>query len=378
MSVADKKLAQQKLIYNKQAYKNKGYQNRGVALITVMLIVAIVATLATQMSSRLMVQMQRSTNIALNQQAYWYAMGAESFSKRVLMDVFKKEPNSTNLSQVWAQGESSFPVADGTITGEISDLQACFNLNALRINDKQKNQSSANAKNNSARDGGGSPSSNSRNTSRKKKGKGNDSIKTMFTRLITGLEIEGIGNFEAEYMADALADWLDKNDVISSAGGAEDSDYAAKAFPYLAANNYLASVNELRVVEHFSVPVINALKEYTCVLPNTNLLAINVNTITSGHALLLQAILGISLADAEQAIAARDKKGFKTVDDFFNLPELAKKKIAPELKKYFVVDSEYFQFKVKASFNNSYFSLISILKVTDDTKINVISRTIGS
>jgi len=356
-------------------------KNRGVALITVMLIVAFVAILATQMSSRLMLQMQRSTNIALNQQAYWYAMGAENFSRRLLLDIFKKEPDTTNLSQLWAQGENSFPVADGSITGEITDLQACFNLNALRVGKKQNQQGT---KNNSRNDG----RNNSENLTKTENAKANDrtnngknnntSIKAMLVTLIAGLEVEGVDNFAAEYMADALADWLDENDTIASAGGAEDSDYASKAFPYLAANNYLASINELRVIEHFNVAVINALKEYTCILPNDNLLAINVNTITSEHALLLKAILGISLADAQQAIAARDDKGFKNVEDFFNLPELKKAKIAPEIKQHFVVDSDYFQFKVKASFNESYFSLISILKVTDNTQIDVISRTIGS
>jgi general secretion pathway protein K len=370
MSVVYKKPTSKIIFEDRLAYKN-----RGVALITVMLIVAIVAILATQMSSRLILQMQRSTNIALNQQAYWYAMGAESFSRRVLMDIFKKEPDSTNLSQVWAQGENSFPVTDGTITGEITDLQACFNLNALRESDKQRKTPSAEQK--TSRDKLKTTTAKTRAV-RDNKGVNNGSIKEIFTRLISGLAIEGVDSFEAEYMADALVDWLDNDDVITSAGGAEDSDYAAKAFPYLAANNYLASVNELRVVEHFSVPVINALKKYVCVLPNTNLLAVNVNTLTNENALLLKAILGISLADAQQAIAARDKEGFENIEDFFNLPELKQVKISPELKQYFVIDSDYFQFKVKASFNNSYFSLISILKVSDDTNINVISRTIGS
>ena len=67
--------------------KTKPYQNnRGVALITVLLIVALAAVLATEMTARLQLQMQRTNNITLNQQAYWYAMGAEAFAKTILIN----------------------------------------------------------------------------------------------------------------------------------------------------------------------------------------------------------------------------------------------------------------------------------------------------
>ncbi len=343
-------------------------QQKGVALITVMLIVALAAILATQMSSRLLLQMQRTTNIGLNQQAYWYAMGAEAFAKRVLIDVFSKEPETTNLSQVWAQGETSYPVDNGNITGEIFDLQACLNLNALRTKQKNTSTNTPDAK---------EPKSADKTNNGRPKNKQNSLAKNAFITLLTGLEVDGVSQFEAEYMADALSDWLDEDSVIASAGGAEDNDYAAKAFPYLTANNYLASVNELRVIEHFTVPVIEALKAYVCVLPNNNLHKININTIRSEQALLLAALLDVSRADVEQALAAREEKGFESVEDFFNLPELSKLKISAEKKKQFVVDSEYFKLKTTASFNDSYFTLNSVMKITDNNKVDVISRTIG-
>ena len=115
---------------------------KGVALISVMLIVALSSILATQMTARLLLQMQRADNISSNQQAYWYAMSAEAFAKRILITSFEKEPKLTNLEQVWAQGENTFPVEFGEITGEISDLQACLNLNALRFEKDRQEQGS--------------------------------------------------------------------------------------------------------------------------------------------------------------------------------------------------------------------------------------------
>ena len=96
---------------------------QGVALITVLLIVALAAVLVTQMTGRLQLQMQRTNNITLNQQAYWYAMGAEAFAKRILITSFKDDDTVTHLEQMWAQGETSFPVDFGQITGEIFDMR---------------------------------------------------------------------------------------------------------------------------------------------------------------------------------------------------------------------------------------------------------------
>ena len=89
------------------ADKKSRIKTRGVALITVLLIVALAAVLATQMTGRLQLQMQRTNNITLNQQAYWYAMGAEAFAKRILITSFENGNNVTNLEQMWAQGETS-------------------------------------------------------------------------------------------------------------------------------------------------------------------------------------------------------------------------------------------------------------------------------
>ena len=230
---------------------------------------------------------------------------------------------------MWAQGESTFPVDFGQITGEITDLHSCFNLNALRADDDN-----------------GNTSGNGNDTSAK------SSARLAFEELLIALSIEGVGNFEAEYMADALTDWLD-------------------------ANSYLASLGELRVIEHFTIAVINKLKDYACVLPNSNLNKVNLNTIAVDKPEILVAMLGISQNDAVQALSAREEEGFSSVADFFALPELSKAKIPPEKQQQFTVKSEYFKLKTTASFNHSYFALNTIMKVENKNNISVISRIIG-
>lgn len=360
-------------------------RQRGVALITVMLIVALASIIAAQMTTRLQTQMQRSTNISFNQQAYWYALGAEAFTKRVLIKAFKDEPDITHLEQIWATEGSNYPVDFGEISGEITDLQSCLNLNALHPEAKTKAEAenganspsnSAKAKNKTKSETASSPGS--RNSS----GSNSSSNKelpaaTVLETLIVNLNIEGIGNFEAEAMVNALTDWLDGNDIITGSGGAEDNDYASREFPYLAANNYLASVNELRLIEHFTPEVILALTPYVCVLPQNAQHLININTLDAEKPELLQALLGSSLEDAQEVLSARDSSGYKNVADFLKIKELTKIRLEKWQTAAFVIDSKYFKLKANARFNNSYFSMSSMMKVNDTQQIQVISRTIG-
>ena len=330
------------------------------------------------MTTRLQTQMQRSTNISFNQQAYWYAMGAEAFSKRILINAFKDEPDVTHLEQIWAEEGTSYPVDFGEISGELSDLQSCLNLNAMHPKAKTKDQA-AESKSSKSSSSKKSDAKTEDSDPRPKK-LGNTKqlpAATVLEGLIVNLNIEGIGAFEAEAMVNALTDWLDSNDMITGSGGAEDSDYESREFPYLAANNYLASINELRVVEHFTPAVILALTPYVCVLPNNSQHLININTLDAEKPELLQALLDSSPDEAQEVLSARDSAGYENVEDFYKLPELGKIKMEKWQKAQFVVDSQYFKLKASARFNNSYFSMSSIMQVNDTQQIQVISRTIG-
>ncbi len=338
-------------------------KQQGVALITVMLIVALAAIIAAQMTTRLQMQMQRSINISFNQQAYWYAMGAEAFSKRILIFSFKDEKKVTHLGQQWAQEATTYPVDFGNISGEITDLQSCLNLNALAA--------PLDSSGNGAGDGSPTPKLSTNSSNNKVP------ARLAFEKLLEVLAIEGVGTFEADSMANALTDWLDKDGYITGTGGAEDDDYASREFPYLAANNYLSSISELRLIEHFTPQVISSIKPYVCILEQNNAHKVNINTIAVEQPEFLQALLGSTLDEAQQILSARPEDGFATKEDFYNLPELSKVQLSEEQKESFVVDSEYFKLKASASFNDSYFSLISIMKVRDDQQIQIISRKIG-
>ena len=350
-----------------KAYKATKIRQQGVALITVMLIVALASIIAAQMTTRLQTQMQRSTNVSFNQQAYWYAMGAESFVKRLLITAFKDEPKVTHLEQIWAGEGTSYPVDFGEISGEISDLQSCLNLNALHPEAEEKNAAPPGSKVKKIQ-----PSGNKSSNKAPEK-----PAASVLEALIVNLNIDGVGPFEAESMVNALTDWLDNNDMITGSGGAEDNDYASREFPYLAANNYLASVNELRLVEHFTPAVILALTPYVCVLPQKSQHLININTLDTEKPELLQALLDSTLEEAQEVLNSRDSSGYDNINDFYQQREFSKLSVEQWQRNQFVVDSDYFKLKGSARFNNSYFNMSSIMQVSSNQQIQVISRTIG-
>ena len=256
--------------------------NRGVALIIVLLIVALVSILATEMGSRLQLQVKRVSNIKDSNQAYWYAMGAEQFAKKAISDLMEENNGVINLEQPWHQ-EFAYPVEGGGIEAQLIDAQRCFNLNALRHTNPNDPES--------------------------------QELVSAFKTLLKEAEI-GVSEYNADLLKDSLADWLDEDSNIRDYG-AEDADYESLAHPYLPANNFLINKSELRMVNGVEVAWINKLMPLVCALPQNNLLRLNVNTIEEDQAAVLAAATGLSLSDASSLLGSRPKDGYDKVATFF-------------------------------------------------------------
>jgi len=263
----------------------------GAALIIVLFIVALASILAVEMSANLLVQVQKSTNIQGHQQAKWYAYAAEELAIKALLQSKKDDPEKTTLKQIWAQqGDIPYPVDNGTLQGKITDLQACLNLNALRVKAPQAGST--------------------------------DKTNPAHTALLALLEnIEDLPAEESEEaMADSVYDWLDE-DSITYRSGAEEDEYLSRKSPYMTANSFFASSSELRLVKGFNPLVMEKILPYVCVIPGSELLAINVNTIAPEQALLLSALIdGLSESGAQSVLSVRPEEGFNNIEEFFELP----------------------------------------------------------
>lgn len=111
-------------------------RQRGMALLVVLLILSVMVIIASNMSGRLQLELRRTANITTGKQAWWYALSAEALVSKVLTQDFKDNPEVVNLSQNWARKNTVFPVDDGQLKGEVTDLQSCFNLNSLSVASK--------------------------------------------------------------------------------------------------------------------------------------------------------------------------------------------------------------------------------------------------
>lgn len=344
-------------------------RQQGVALVTVLLIVALVTIIAAEMSVRLQMQIKRLDNLNSNQQAYWYAVSAEELAKLVLSESSQDNDGNLNLSQPWAVEDMVFPVEGGQISGNIYDLQACFNVNA--VVEQLEKPGDAGADESSADESAGEDSKKALHLT----------TSEQFKRLLV---LAGIDDYDAEQIRDAVADWLDK-DSITRSYGAEDYIYEAKRMPYLAANGFFVDKSELKLVQGLDDPVtglqaLDKILPYVCVIPNNDKMILNVNTIKPEQAQVLAAMFDnkLTVAAASSIIEARPDDGFNDIDEFWDLSEIkAVGHVSKALKEQFSVKSEYFQLKSKTEYNQSWINLNSIIALDKQGKYVVISREIG-
>ena len=118
--------------------------------------------------------------------------------------------------------------------------------------------------------------------------------------------------YEADVLAANLADWVDADEVTAT-GEAEDELYARRDPPYRPANRPLLSLDELRLVDGFDGPLVEALRPYAGVYPLVGGTGINVNTAPPW--VLAQLLRGSEVSgfrpvepeDVERIVAAREK-----------------------------------------------------------------------
>lgn len=318
-------------------------RQRGMALLVVLLILSVMVIIASNMSGRLQLELRRTANITTGKQAWWYALSAEALVSKVLTQDFKDNPEVVNLSQNWARKNTVFPVDDGQLKGEVTDLQSCFNLNSLSVASKA--------------------------------GSGEELEQQpypvqVFRELLKQLAMD---DYEAAQLTDAIRDWTDKDTVLVSSLGAEDAYYEGLKPPYLTANQWMLGKDELRAVRGVTARVYARLAPYICALPNEKL-KININTLAPERPELLVALyLGkIGLDDAKRVLNERPQKGWKEsklMTDLLAPPDTVK-----GLKEALVVKSDFFEARMVAEVGDNRAWLETLFQRGKDNKLVMLRR----
>ena len=299
------------------------YRQQGVALVTALLVVSMAIVAAVAMATRLQVDMRRTGNLLHGEQAYAYAMAAESWAQVILLR--DREDNEYDyLGENWATALPPIAVEGGFVSGNIIDLQGRFNVNNL-VNEA---------------------------------GEPVESQLAYFKRLLTVLQLD-------ETLAPALLDWIDADINATFPDGAEDDTYLLAEPPYRAANRPLVSISELRLVKGFTSEMIAILGPHITALPGATV--INVNTATAE---VLEALHeGLDSSGAGQLIADRGEDGYSEIETFLAHDALAGLELAVTVD----IKSEWFAVLTDVSVGRGYASLESRM-FREGNSIKIISR----
>ena len=299
----------------------------GVALITALLVVAIVTVVATGMATRQQLDIRRSGNVLDHDQAYMFALGVETWARSILIQD-RRDNTVDNLSEIWATELPPLSVEGGNVSGHIVDMQGRFNINNL------------------VKDGKPSPM---------------DVLR--FERLLKSLELNSS-------LSQAVIDWIDGDSETISGDGAEDGEYLGHTPPYRAANNIINSVSELRLVKGFTTDAVGRLEPFLSALPAYT--HINVNTAPPEIIMILADDL--TEADAESMIEDRGTKGYADIQKFITSPTIKSRNI---LADGLGITSDYFTVNAAAHFSKGQVRLLSLIYRTADNKAQTLIRAQG-
>jgi general secretion pathway protein K len=296
---------------------------RGVALVTAMLVVSLVTIAAVAMATRQQIDVRRAANLLHGEQAYAYAVSAESWARVVLRRDAQDNEYDT-LEDDWATALPPIAVEGGLVSGRVEDRQGRFNLNNL-VTDK---------------------------------GEVSEPDLKFFIRLLENLGLE-------QELADRLIDWLDRDIEVRFPEGAEDQEYLLLEQPYRAANRPMSDISELRLVKGFGREAVELLLPHVTVLPAST--TININTASKA---VLQALHPeLSGADVELLIEDRGDGGYQELGDFLGHDALA----GLELEVALDVSSDYFRVLTDVQIGQGQARLESLL-VRGDNGVQVVYR----
>lgn len=285
-------------------------KERGAALLTVLLLVAVIAILAAHGIDRLAGATKLASNARELSQAKAYLIAAESIGMQSAEQIVSASPGRTINVGGWNGKEQKFPVPGGIIAATLADGGNCFNINSLVTQQEEVL---------TARPEG----------------------LAQFSRMMVML---GILDGDAADIAESVADWID-SDTVASPRGAEDQYYLQQETPYRTANALIVDVSELRTIKGVSDDVFVRLAPWICALPTTDLSPININTLRPEQAILL-AMLGAvpsDLTPARQFLGRRAELGYASLNDFWAQSYPSSLAATPEVQSQIKLTTRWFR-----------------------------------
>ncbi|MGY3298083.1 general secretion pathway protein K [Pseudomonas sp. TE6288] len=314
-------------------------RQEGMAVISALLIAAVVAVIAAGMIERQGLQTRQIENRQMALQGQWALEGGLQLSRRVLFEQRLRDP-LVRSGQPWTRPMRDVPSGSVRFDGQLEDEQGKFNLRNLVVDGQVDSEALA-----------------------------------TFQRLCA---LIGIGERLATAIAGQVIDSYPQRPPVSpsSAGqglqGSRASSPAVAAEPLPARRPMLRSVDALARLKGMDGQALQRLRQFVTVLPA--LTWINGNT-ASAEVLAAQ-VPGLSLQQAMALVAERDSgRWFINRGDFVNrlrMPQLAMANVRVG------INSDWFRLRGQARLGSRELPLQALLRQREGQLPDVIWSRVGA
>ena len=317
----------------------------GAALITAILLVALMSSLALAITTGMRFSLRRAANMDVRDQAHWYVLGARDYAEALLLRALDEPSQAFRPDAGWLNTPRVFAIEGGRITGEIRDAHNCFNPNALVTADAQ----------------GALAIDRDR--------------QRQFERLLTAT---GIAAGQAIQIAAATADWID-TDLRPVTSGAEDEVYLRDGRGYRTGNTYLSEVGELRAVDGVMSDAFSRAAPMICTFPGAQALALDINTLRLDQAPLLIAALdgGLTRAEAETVLLQRPTAGYADIAAFWATDSMRALELDAAERPEITVTSRYFEIEITVEYAGIRYGLREQVEVSGGRQITRLTQRHG-
>jgi general secretion pathway protein K len=336
-------------------------RQRGVALLAALILMLAVVMVLGNIFYRHQIDVTHAGAAVHTDQALALALSVESWARQQVSNRTQHNGQPFNdssvdhLGETWAQAVPMLPVEGGVIRGCLLDLQAKININNFAWYGGNATALATEL----------SPSSTApMGTAR------------LWHNLLELADLPVTGARSA-----ALIDWLDDNNNLVNAWGAEQPDY--DVLRRIVANRPVADARELAAVIGYELAEVQFLLPFITALPVTLADAsgavitpttININTASEG---LLMALGGIHGEDFVMAVLdGRGRSGhFTSLDDFWRALEIRLPMNRAQIEKrwpntFLNVRSEFFQLYLEVLVGDIHIQLKSTIDLRGNKRAN--------
>jgi general secretion pathway protein K len=301
-------------------------RQRGVALITVLLVVALVTVICAALLLRQQLAIRSTGNQLLVRQAQYYAEGGELLAKAMLRRDLSEGPVD-HLAESWANPKLRFALDEGgELRLRIEDLSGRFNLNSLAL-----------------------------------QGPAGEQALLRLRRLLQSLQL-------TPAYADRLRDWIDTDQDPTGTAGAEDDQYLLLKPAYRTGVGSIGEVSELRLLLGMSEVDYRRLAPFVSALPKN--VELNINTASAQ----VLACLGDNIPEAalKRVIEGRGRTGYRDLGAV--VQQLSAYAVGPQ---GLGTGSQYFRVTTEVLLGDRRQVLASYLQRGNDGRVRVMARDLG-